>query len=199
MRTLAIGDIHGFLDAFEAILAVASPGPDDLLVTLGDYVDRGPDSAGVLERLVELHAGGRLVALCGNHDEMMLRSRHDRDVRRSWLHWGGIETLASYGHKPRDDDYYRVPEHHWEFLEHDCRDWYESETHLFAHANIDPRLPMDQQDSMTLLWQRLHMETVHYSGKRFICGHTRQTSGLPLELGPAAVCIDTGIYARAVG
>lgn len=193
MRTLAIGDIHGFLDAFEAVLAVAQVRPEDRLITLGDYVDRGPDSARVLDRLIQLFDLGQLVPLLGNHDEMFVRARDDMKQRRMWLHFGGQETLESYGHRASDAEFDRVPERHWYFLEHQCREWYESETHIFAHGNIQPALPMDRQPRHILLWERLPGVVAHVSGKRFICGHTKQASGLPLDLG-SVVCIDTGVY-----
>src|SRR5437870_3329448 len=103
MRTLAIGDIHGCLRAFDLLLATVCPEPDDLLVTLGDYVDRGPDSKGVLERLIDLQGRCRLVALMGNHDIMMVQARDDPQAFRNWLECGGKQTLESYGAEPRWD------------------------------------------------------------------------------------------------
>ena len=75
MRTLVIGDIHGCWRALQALLAAVDLRPDDRIITLGDYVDRGPNSRGVVERLIELHARGNLIPLRGNHDEMMLEAR----------------------------------------------------------------------------------------------------------------------------
>ena len=76
MRTLAIGDIHGCLTALKALLDFVAPAPDDRLITLGDYVDRGPDSHGVLDLMIDLHTQGRVIALRGNHEEMMIRKPH---------------------------------------------------------------------------------------------------------------------------
>jgi serine/threonine protein phosphatase 1 len=193
MRTLAIGDIHGCLTALDALLDVVAPADDDQLITLGDYVDRGPDSRGVLDRLIAIYDAGRLIPLRGNHDEMMLTARLDRGERRMWLRFGGAQTLASYGHEAGDDVYDLVPERHWRFLEHDLRNWHETETHLFVHATAYPHLALAEQDSYVLLWQRLDEPVAHCSGKVLICGHTRQDTGLPLDLG-TTVCIDTGIY-----
>lgn len=193
MRTLAIGDIHGCLVALQALLALVNPGPDDRLVTLGDYVDRGPASREVLDLLIELYDAGRLIPLRGNHDEMMMTGVRDRGERRMWLTYGGVETLASYGHWAVDPEYSRVPDRHMRFLEQDCRDWYETETHLFAHACLNPELPMEQQDEYVLRWHRLTAPLAHRSGKVFVCGHTRQADGVPWDL-KTAVCIDTGAY-----
>jgi serine/threonine protein phosphatase 1 len=192
MRILAIGDIHGCSRALTALLEAVAPGPDDLLVALGDYVDRGPDSRGVLECLIPLHATGRLVALLGNHEEMMLAAREEFDDM--WLACGGQATLASYGAAvPDQADTAMIPERHWRFLENDCVDWYETDTHFFVHANAEPDLPLDVQTSAVLRWERLYNPLPHVSGKIMICGHTKQDSGRPLNLGHT-VCIDTGVY-----
>jgi serine/threonine protein phosphatase 1 len=192
MRTLAIGDIHGCLTALRTLLRLVAPVADDRLITLGDYVDRGPDSKGVLDLLARLYDGGQVIALRGNHDEMMVDARFGGE-RRMWLACGGVETLASYGHEVSDRDYDRVPDRHWQFLENDCRDWYETDTHLFVHGCVYADMPLAEHDSWVLLWQKLTGPIDHYSGKRLICGHTRQRDGLPLVY-ETTVCIDTGAY-----
>lgn len=197
MRTLVIGDIHGCLTALKTLLDLVAPAADDRLVLLGDYVDRGPDSRGVLDVLIGLQAGGRLVALRGNHDEMMIEARtaEKPEDRLMWLACGGRETLLSYGIEfPEASDLKEIPEAHWRFLERDCVDWYETDTHIFVHANAYADLPLEEQPRYMLLWEKLYAPCVHVSGKVMICGHTRQTDGRPLNLG-ATVCIDTGAYA----
>ena len=191
MRTLAIGDIHGCLTALTTLLDFVAPTPEDRLITLGDYVDRGPDSRGVLDLLIDLHAKGRVVALRGNHEEMMVASRASEAMRRMWLTCGGRETLASYGSAALDV----VPAAHWHFLEKLCVDWFVTERHFFVHANAYPDVPFEEQPSFMLLWETLFEPVHHFSGKIMICGHTRQLDGLPLNLGPT-VCIDTGAYDR---
>ena len=196
MRTLAIGDIHGCLTALTALLDFVAPAPEDRLVTLGDYVDRGPDSRGVLDLVIDLHAKGRLIALRGNHEEMMTASRLDEASRRLWLQCGGRETLASYG-APLLDAYSldAVPAAHWHFLEKTCRYWFETPTHFFVHASAYPDVPFDEQPPYMLLWESVFEPVRHLSGKVMVCGHTRQPDGQPRDLG-STVCIDTGAYAR---
>jgi serine/threonine protein phosphatase 1 len=194
MRTLAIGDIHGCARALDALLAAVSPRPDDRIVTLGDYVDRGPDSRGVLDRLVALHGGGRLVPLLGNHDLMMLHAREWEEAGDIWLACGGQSTLASYGAGvARAAELRLVPAAHWQFLEKACVNWYETATHMFVHASLSPELPLCDQPDSILLWEKLEAPVEHVSGKIVVCGHTRQNSGLPLNWGKT-VCIDTGAY-----
>jgi serine/threonine protein phosphatase 1 len=195
MRLLAIGDIHGCLKALDTLLGLIDLQPDDLLITLGDYVDRGPDSKGVLDRILGLHAAGNLIPLRGNHDEMMLQAR-DGWERRMWLACGGRNTLQSYNVPDTDAaDFDTIPECHWQFLESQCRDYYVTPTHFFVHGNVDPDLDWSDQPTSLLYWEKLYEEDArpHCSGKIMVCGHTRQPSGIPLDLGHA-VCIDTGVY-----
>ncbi len=196
MRVLAIGDIHGCLVAFRTLLAAVAPRPDDLIVTLGDYVDRGPDTRGVLDQLIELRGTGRLIALRGNHEVMMQNAREGEFADGSaWLACGGRQTLASYGSDdPRLQDLERVPADHWYFLENDCRDWYETKTHLFVHASAYPDMTLEDQPTYMLHWEKLEDLGPHQSGKVMVCGHTRQPGGIPLDLGHA-ICLDTGAYA----
>lgn len=193
MRILAIGDIHGCLQALDTVLAMVQPRPDDLVITLGDYVDRGPASKGVLDRLLELNRTGRLVALRGNHDQMMRAARHGRDEHADWLACGGRATLVSYSPRGDAGQLTDVPEQHWEFLDQACLDWYETETHLFVHANAYADLPLAQQPEYMLFWEPLENPQPHRSGKILVCGHTRQRSGVPLNLGHT-ICIDTWVY-----
>ncbi|MBY0230428.1 MAG: serine/threonine protein phosphatase [Gemmataceae bacterium] len=192
MRTLAIGDIHGCLVALETLLAAVALEADDTVVALGDFVDRGPDSRGVIDRLIGLHDAGQLVAILGNHDEMMLAALQG-GKSRGWLWFGGEETLASYGHGPTETVFDRVPTAHVDFLWKACRPYYETETHLFAHAGVQPDVPMPQQSEDVLRWLKLTGPIRHASGKTLIVGHTKQRSGVPLVL-DGVVCIDTGAY-----
>ncbi len=194
MRTLAIGDIHGCLRALDGLLDLVRPQPDDLVVTLGDYIDRGPNSRGVIDRLLELRERCRLVTLCGNHDQMMLEARLGPEPLREWLLCGGRQTLHSYastGGPGRLDD---VPASHWQFLE-GLEPYYEAATHFFVHGNVYPALALDEQPTYMLYWEKLteRFTAPHCSGKVMVCGHTAQKSGLPLDLGHA-IGIDTFVY-----
>lgn len=192
MRTLVIGDIHGCLTALDTLLARVALTSEDWLITLGDYVDRGPDSRGVLERLIQLQGTGRLIPLRGNHDEMMVSARQDHGLH-FWLVFGGIETLESYGEAdPPRGSLQTVPEKHWEFLE-SLRDYHETPSHIFVHATVAPDRPLHEQTGDSLRWDKLDGAISHCSGKIVVCGHTRQTSGRPWNL-KSTICIDTGAY-----
>jgi len=191
-RTIAIGDIHGCSLALDAILDAICPGPDVVVVTLGDYINRGPNTRGVLDRMIQLGGACRLIPLLGNHDEKLLQARWGRH-RTTWLGMGGVATLASYGGSS-SMDVSVVPQEHIAFLE-SCLDSHETETHIFIHANYLPNVPMNEQPSLTLRWESLR-DTIpgpHYSGKTVITGHSSQRSGEILDLGYLK-CIDTYCY-----
>jgi serine/threonine protein phosphatase 1 len=196
MRKFAIGDIHGCLTALDAILDEIAPQADDLVVTLGDYIDRGPNSKGVVDRIVALGQHCRCVSLKGNHELMMLAARNDEEHFREWLACGGKEALKSYqavAQWPSFAD--SIPAQHWQFFKEGCKAYYVTRTHLFVHANICPDLPLSDQPDYMLYWERLEPAAwrPHESGKTLICGHSVQRSGCPLVL-DHAVCIDTWVY-----
>ena len=194
-RIIAIGDVHGCVVALESLLAMIELRGDDLLVTLGDYVDRGPDSRRVLERLIELFDTGRLIPLRGNHELMMLRARDSVAEERFWRNYGGDDALDSYSTANRQGRLQDVPDRHWRFIATDCRDWHETADFIFAHAGVHPLRSMDQQTEDDLYWRPLSDCGPHVSGKTVICGHSVQHSGVPKHLGHT-ICIDTGAYCQ---
>jgi len=193
-RTFAIGDIHGCDDALAVLIEAIAPPPDDVIVPLGDYIDRGPNSDRVVDRLIDLAERCQLVPLLGDHEQMLLDAFGDAAAMRQWLECGGNTTLRSYGWSP--DSAKRqlvdwIPARHREFLS-SCRLYYETSTHLFMHAGYLPEMPLEEQPVQALLWRVTSRQTAqpHCSGKTAIVGHTRQPSGEVLSLGHL-VCIDT--------
>ncbi|MCE9531233.1 MAG: serine/threonine protein phosphatase, partial [Planctomycetes bacterium] len=130
------------------------------------------------------------------HEVLMLGAKEGgRDDIGFWLRCGGLNALQSYttvGKEPTLED---IPDAHWHFVKHTCVDWFEAEEHFFVHANVDPRRPLDKQIVQDLHWRNLNKteHVPHCSGKKMICGHTQQRSGVPLNL-ESAVCIDTWAY-----
>ncbi len=187
-RLIAIGDIHGCSAALRAVLTAIDLGAEDRLVTLGDYVDRGPDSRGVIETLLEVEASGRLFPLLGNHEEMMLGAIRGTSPRHWWLQHGGVQTLESYGFV---GDLSALPDEHLAFLDR-CLPYYEAEDTFFTHANYVADEPLDQQPAEALRWQSLaeHFPAAHYSGKRAVVGHTAQKKGEVLDA-DYLWCVDT--------
>ncbi len=193
-RTLAIGDIHGCLTALKTLADHAEFSDSDTIITVGDYVDRGPDSRGVLDFLLDLHERSDLIALRGNHEEMMLRARDSATGFENFLCVGGWQTLQSYGaYLPDQEALDIIPDEHWDFLEA-LHPYHETQQDILVHANLIPGLPLAEQPFEVLAWEDISRhQPPHCSGKRMICGHTPQRSGQPLNLGHA-VCIDTGAF-----
>lgn len=195
MRHLAVGDIHGCFTALTTLAAYVPFRADDCLITLGDYVNRGPNSCAVLDWLIDYRRKAHLIALRGNHEIMMLAARDNEESLQQWMDCGGKATLASYS--PFDDagKLADIPDEHWAFLENDLVAWHEIDTHFFVHANAYAEASLNDQPEFMLYWEGFDSPPPHESGKTMVCGHTSQKSGLPCNIGHA-VCIDTWACGR---
>jgi serine/threonine protein phosphatase 1 len=190
-RLLAIGDIHGYTAALDAVVKAADIQPEDTLVGLGDYIDRGPDSKGTIQYLIDLAGRCHLVPLLGNHDQMALEiDLMGPTAREDWLRFGGDSTLESYGCKSPAD----FPPEHMDFLR-SCVNYYETEKHFFVHASYLENLPLDEQPAEVLRWDTLRRRVPgpHYSGKTAVVGHTAQPDGEIIDVG-YLICLDTWVY-----
>lgn len=193
-RLLVIGDIHGFLTPLNLLLDHLKPDLEDTLVTLGDYIDRGPQSKDVLFKLIQLKTLTNLQMLIGNHDLMFLESIHFKRFNTDWLLYGGLQTLESFGVDLANPDFQLFDAKIVDFLKSECSRYWEDEKHIFVHAGVDPSLPLDQQTDKLLFWDKLDPNFCgHQSGKKVVCGHTRQISGEPLNL-KNLLCLDTNVY-----
>jgi len=155
--TYAVGDVHGRLDLLERAfnrIAVHAGARSHRVVMLGDYVDRGPDSSGVVAFLMRRQAEADVVCLKGNHEDMLLRTLAGEDgALRAWLANGGLETLRSYRARADSDLRGALPETHVDWLSRlplTARDPHR----IFVHAGLEPDLPLELQDEATLLWIR---------------------------------------------
>lgn len=197
MRTIAIGDVHGCSKALRAVIEAIQPTSEDRLVFLGDYVDRGPDSRGTIDYLIELESAFDTVFLKGNHEILLegILSRTVDPVR--WLQMGGQTTLVSYGGLLDS-----FPASHREFIDR-CLPYFEMEDNFFVHANYLPDKLLREHSPETLHWEHLHdrFPKPHISGRTAWLGHSPQFDGEILDVGHM-VCIDTycfgGKYLSAV-
>jgi serine/threonine protein phosphatase 1 len=207
-RIYAIGDIHGRCDlldrAIEAIARdVAAHGPAALTVTVGDYIDRGPDSRGVIDRLAGNPFPTPYVALKGNHEDILETFLAAPETGPYWRGQGGHETLQSYGvrvgrltgpsyAKVRDALRRTMPPAHVEFL----RALKTSHSHgryFFCHAGVRPRVPLALQSEQDLLWIREEfLASTRDFGKIVVHGHTPVAEP---EVLPNRIDIDTGAFA----
>jgi serine/threonine protein phosphatase 1 len=150
--TYVIPDIHGRYDLLcDGLVEIAAraAGKTSVIVTIGDYVDKGPDSREVIDRLLSgVGEGFSLVALKGNHDAMMVDALRDPAKMAAWIAKGGDAALASYGGDPSG-----VPQTHIDWLD-GLRPMHIDAHRLYVHAGVDPEIPLDRQSEETLLWKR---------------------------------------------
>lgn len=166
--------------------------PNDLIVLLGDYIDRGPDSKRVVDWILEQTSSLKLIPIRGNHEAMILEARHDPLKYNLWSSYGGYETLIAYQADTRKDWPNAIPDAHWQFFRRTKR-WFQTAGHIFVHGMVDAQLEMAEQPDYMLLWEGCHAMKPHKSGKKVICGHSPQRSGKP-EWYHFGACIDTGAY-----
>jgi len=210
LRIYAIGDIHGRADLLKAVLlqieadSTLYPVHREIIVLLGDYIDRGPDSKEVLDLLVGREQTKERVFLRGNHDTFVHRFMSDPAVLDEWRLFGGLETLVSYGLTPSIspdlDEQKRlarelaafIPQNHLEILRslspsYVCGDF------LFVHAGIRPGVPIRKQREEDLLWIREEFLSCHEPFEKFVVhGHTPVRTP---DLRPNRINVDTGAFA----
>ncbi|WP_313808486.1 metallophosphoesterase [Sphingobium sp.] len=210
LRVYAIGDIHGRDDLLGALLDQITQDEADrpplprLLVLLGDLVDRGPQSAQVIKRAMELaRAGGNVRFLKGNHEEMFIAAaRGDAQAAHFFRRFGGIETLASYGLPPHEstamDDkalaqwmLAHIPRDHIDFLD-GFPDMLPVGDYLFVHAGVRPRLALEAQIPADLRWIRGDfLKHRQHFGKMIVHGHSISED---VDVQPNRIGIDTGAF-----
>ncbi|MDQ4086641.1 MAG: serine/threonine protein phosphatase [Pseudomonadota bacterium] len=213
-RAYAVGDIHGCLDLLEELLARIEEDSDSrppkrtFIVFLGDLIDRGPASAGVVERLRNYRPDfATPVFIAGNHEEVMLRVLGgEPEILPDWLQFGGAECLQSYGIDPSalkrlepDEAVRRIkaqlPQAHVEFLE-SFADTFRFGDYLFVHAGIRPGIDLEHQDQFDLRWIREpFLSDPEEHGLVVVHGHTIVDQ---VEERPNRIGLDTGAYRNGV-
>lgn len=189
MRVYAIGDIHGCYDELVTLMDKIEEHAKGFttpykIVFLGDYIDRGPNSRGVIEYLINLkkERPNDMVFLMGNHDLMMINTEKYCEV---WLSNGGIQTILEYSPDLNPDD---ILDTHLDFVR-SLKRYHVEGSVAFAHANIDPdRLCEDTNDAI-LLWSRGFREIKHFHYKYTVHGHTPIGEALATD---SSAYIDTG-------
>jgi serine/threonine protein phosphatase 1 len=189
-KTYAIADLHGRYDLLLAAIEriEASPSGGTVVFT-GDYVDRGPESRQIIERLMagpSDPARWKWVCLQGNHEEIMLTALMAPGLLNWWTGNGGGATLISYGAEPGSDAYEAlklVPHEHIEWLK-GLPLYYADEHRVFVHAGVDETLDLDDNPAKTLQWHRYDRENPHgYRGKHVVHGHEQYEDGPVLHAG----------------
>jgi serine/threonine protein phosphatase 1 len=210
VRIYAIGDIHGRVDLLEQMFTridahiAKHPIDRSVQVLVGDYIDRGPNSREVLDRLIERAGSGEMVFLKGNHETFVAEFLRNPSMLQSWGQMGGLETLMSYGIVPSlnaDAQAQKelatalqaaLPKSHRIFLE-GLKSSFSCGGFFFAHAGVRPGVPLAEQREADLLWIR--EDFLLYEGKFdkiIVHGHTPVRA---VDLQPNRINIDTGAYA----
>lgn len=189
MGLIAIGDVHGCARSLGALLDRLAPTEDDHLVFVGDYVDRGPDSKGVINQLFDLEEITQCTFLRGNHESLML-DYLDRGAFDLWRMNGGIATLESYR---TAEGKIEIPESHVTFLR-ETELYYDDTDFFFVHAGLRPDMSIQDNirrvDERIFLWERSHLHANHVAWEKpVVCGHTPHSEPVSEE---KLILIDTG-------
>jgi serine/threonine protein phosphatase 1 len=195
----AIGDIHGSLQKLRDLMTqcrLYADGRPATFVFLGDYIDRGPDSRGVIETLMDLQSRqpDRVIALKGNHEAVALEIIDGETEPEHWLGEGGIATLQSYNaDHPRD-----LPQEHIAWLRA-LPFFHDDGRRFFVHAGVDPEKPLNAQCDHDLIWIREpFLSDPRDYGRLIVHGHTPQPSGQP-DFRGNRLNLDTGaVFGRAL-
>ena len=210
MRIYAVGDVHGRLDLLQQVITqiesdlAKRPSSNAVEIYLGDYIDRGPASRQVVDRLIKRSRERNAVFLKGNHETYVAEFIQNPAILTEWRQYGGLETLMSYGLQPaiRADAAeqaelarafkYMLPKNHQAFFKHlqlsmTCGDFF------FVHAGVKPRVPLARQREEDLLWIRDDFLLCEDDfGKMVVHGHTPVREP---DIRPNRINIDTGAYA----
>ena len=196
-KFIAIGDIHGCLQSLKGLLKKLSDYTNHTYLFVGDYIDRGPDSKGVVDRLLDFREEQECIFLRGNHEQMLLDACY-KDNLDMWLMNGGKSTLKSYGSTYNN---LNIPDEHLEFYR-DTKLFYDSEDYLFVHAGLSPEKTIE--DSLgnkdlhgDFLWERSHLNAFDTPWeKTVVFGHTPRPH--PIRK-PNMLGIDTGCVYDSLG
>jgi serine/threonine protein phosphatase 1 len=171
-KIFAIGDIHGCRAHLERLLDIIPIHSEDRLIFIGDYIDRGPDSKGVITLVRGIRRRyPQTICLMGNHEQMLLDFLQGQDPSL-YLFNGGKNTLESYGCQDMENASACIPEDHVTFYRNLPLS-YETEDYIFVHAGLRPHVALSQQDPSDLLWIRDEFYASRFRfQKKVIFGHT---------------------------
>ncbi|WP_207430105.1 metallophosphoesterase family protein [Sabulibacter ruber] len=193
MSRYAISDIHGCLKTFRYMVEeVIKLKYRDRLYLLGDYIDRGPDSKGVLDYIMKLKKDSyRVYTLCGNHEDMMMKARDNSIYHTSWMFNGGKEALKSFRAETIKD----VRFTYWDFME-ELEPFIELDDYLLVHAGFNFAAPDPAADRHTLMWSRtFEVDKSKLGRRKIVHGHTP----IPLERMRAAIKDPTALVINIDG
>jgi len=210
----AIGDVHGCIEQLHRLEAmIVADGTqiagEKWILTLGDYIDRGPASPAVLDHVLSpAPAGFRRLALVGNHEQLLLDFLGNAAAHTEWLEWGGLNTAEAYGMPPDPEQLWRrdpygyaerlrplIPARHLDLLD-DLPICVSLPKFFFVHAGIRPGVPLDRQEDEDLIWIRAPFLNARLAGDiTVVHGHTPVDA---IDIAPGRIDIDTGCFRSGV-
>ena len=205
MARYAISDIHGCVRTFKKALREVNFSKQDTLILIGDYIDRGLDSKGVVDHIIQLQEDGyNVIPLKGNHEDFLLRARENFEVYKSWMWNGGRQTLESYACKlpiAYIEDYVNaIGEKHWKWYE-SLDTIYVTHDYVFVHGGLEFQGddPLTDTTEDTAMWTRIYRipgkSRSHLIGGRvLVTGHTPTDKATMIEMtrGEDLITIDRG-------
>ena len=166
MRYIAITDIHGELGKLENLLSKIKTYPNDIFVFMGDYIDRGSDSKGVVERIIEQGNYNKCIYLIGSHEYALLHAQSDDYYQWLFDNYGGPATERSYG------GFQNIFKVHGEFFRN-LKFYYLTDKYLFIHAGINPDYSLENQNEVDMVYIRdKFIYSKHNLPQKIIFGHT---------------------------
>lgn len=196
MRTFVITDIHGNNEAFRKALKYVKLKKTDTLILLGDYIDKGYDSKGVLDTILLLQESGfNLICLKGNHEQMLLDSLNDTAKFNNWILNGGKETLSSF----LTSSIEKIPIKYIELL-NSFKYYHLTENFIFVHAALNMNIENPFEDIKTILWERnpeKYLNSEWLQGRFVIHGHNptnKDSIYRTIESNEQFICLDNGAF-----
>jgi len=196
-KIVAIGDIHGCVRSLKTLWNKLKPHRDALHIFIGDYIDRGPNSKGVVDFLLDVRHDRKCIFLRGNHEQMLLDALL-KDEKHNWMYNGGDITLKSYNNPRHVSD---LPQDHLDFYK-ETRFYFESDDYFFVHAGAPPHQTLEQskddvRSEHFFLWGREHLNAFETPWeKTVVFGHTPRP--YPIRK-PNMIGIDTGCVYNEIG
>ena len=182
-RYIAITDIHGEYDKLQSVLSQIDIKNDDIFVFMGDYIDRGPKSKQVIDKIIEISSSYKTVCLIGSHEYALLHAKEDDYYNFLFKNYGGPATVKSYG------SFENIFKIHGDFFK-SLKFYYLTEKYLFVHAGINPDYDLEHQNEVDLVYIRgKFIYSKHKLPQKIIFGHTEFDKPLIQD---DKICIDLG-------
>ena len=182
-RLIGISDIHGEYEKLCSVLNKIAPQKDDSIIFMGDYIDRGAKSKEVVNKIIDMQNICSCIYLIGSHEYALLHANTDEYYNYLFWNYGGVQTVESYG------SFENILKTHGDFFK-SLKFYHETEDYLFIHAGLRPKVPLEKQNKVDMVYIRKEFYNNKTDfPKKIIFGHTEFEKPF---VQPDKICIDTG-------